>query len=141
MLRLVIDTDVMVAAFESAKGASRQLVTAVLERRVVLLLSTSLMLEYEDVLIRPESLARSKLTAPEVLDVLDELAGLCAPVGFDYRWRPAAHDAGDDLVIETAVNGSAHVIATFNVKDMVAGARAFGIPVERPALVLKRIET
>ena len=140
MLRVVIDTDVMVAAFESATGASRRLVSDVLDDRVTLLLSTSLMLEYEDVLTRPETLARSNLTAGEVLEVLDELARLCTPVGFDYRWRPAARDADDDLVLETAINGLADVIATFNAKDMAAGAKMFGILVERPVVVIRRIE-
>jgi putative PIN family toxin of toxin-antitoxin system len=139
ILRIVIDTDVMVAAFESAYGASRQLVVDVLDGRAILLLSTSLMLEYEDVLTRPETLARSKLTVAEVLEVLDELARLCTPVAFDYRWRPAARDADDDLVLETAINGSADVIASFNTRDMITGAQTFGIPVERPAVVLRRI--
>jgi putative PIN family toxin of toxin-antitoxin system len=138
MLRVVIDTDVIVASFESATGASRQLVTDVLDGRLTLLLSTSLMIEYEDVLTRPETLARSRLTVAEILEVLDELSRFCAPVGFDYRSRPVAHDADDDLVLETAINGSADVIATFNIKDMAAGARVFGIEVERPAATIKR---
>lgn len=139
-MRVVIDTNVMVAAFESATGASRQLISEVLEGRVTLLLSTSLMLEYEDVLTRPETLERSNLTVAEVLEVLNEFARLCVPVGFDYRWRPAALDTDDDLVLETAVNGSADVIATFNIKDMVAAAKLFGIQVERPVAVIRRIE-
>jgi hypothetical protein len=61
------------------------------------------------------------------------------PAPFDFRWRPVAHDANDDAVLETANNGSANVIATFNVKDIAAGARTFGIPAERPAQVLGRI--
>jgi putative PIN family toxin of toxin-antitoxin system len=140
MLRVVVDTDVMVAAFESAAGASRQLLLDVLDGRVALLLSTSLMLEYEAVLTRPETLQRSGLTIAEVIEVLDELAFRCVPVAFDYRWRPAARDADDDLVLETAINGAADVVATFNVSDMAAGAAAFGIAVERPALMLRRIE-
>jgi putative PIN family toxin of toxin-antitoxin system len=139
MLRIVIDTDVMVAAVESATGASRQLVTDVLDGRATLLLSTSLMLEYEDVLARPQTLTRSHLTIQDIRDVLDELAALCKPVAFDYRWKPAARDAGDDLVLETAINGFADVIATFNTRDMIVAAGGFGIAVERPALVLKRI--
>jgi hypothetical protein len=60
-------------------------------------------------------------------------------VAFDYRWRPVARDADDDLVLETAVNGNADAIASFNVGDMAAGAARFGIAVERPASVLRRI--
>jgi predicted nucleic acid-binding protein len=59
--------------------------------------------------------------AAAVLTVLDELAGICVPVALDYRWRPAATDPDDDMVIETAVNGGAEVIATFSIEDMRAG--------------------
>lgn len=130
----------MVAAVGSATGASRQLVIDVLDGRITMLLSASLMIEYEAVLSRPETLARSGITVEEVIEVLDELALRCTPVAFDYRWRPAAKDPDDDVVLETAVNGSADVIATFNVKDMAEAGAAFGIAVERPALVLRRIE-
>ena len=56
--------------------------------------------------------------------MLDELAGLCVPVTFDYRWRPQARDPDDDLVLETAINGAADVIASFNVADMHAASLA-----------------
>jgi putative PIN family toxin of toxin-antitoxin system len=139
MLRLVIDTDVMVAAFESASGASRQLVIDVLDGKAELLMSVGLMLEYEAVLTRSAHLARSGLSIADVLEALDDFADRCIPVSFEYRWRPAARDADDDLVIETAINGSADVIATFNISDMIMGAEEFGIAVERPSAVLRRI--
>jgi putative PIN family toxin of toxin-antitoxin system len=139
MNRVVVDTDVMVAAFDSPTGASRQLLIEILDGKAKLLLSTSLMLEYEAVLTRPRILKLSGIEAEEVLAVLDELAGLCQPVAFDFRWRPTAADADDDLVLETAINGNAEVIASFNVRHMAAGAARFGIAVERPAAVLRRI--
>jgi putative PIN family toxin of toxin-antitoxin system len=139
-LRVVLDTDVMVAGLASAAGASRRLLLAALDGEVRLLLSTPLLLEYEAVLTRPAVLARAGVSAEEVLAVLDELAGVCAAVAFDYRWRPQARDPDDDLVLETAVNGGADVIATFNVADMQAGAWRFGIAVERPGAVVRRIQ-
>lgn len=138
-LRVVIDTDVMVAAFVSGAGASRRLLLAALDGEISLLLSTPLLIEYETVLTRPAMLHLAGVTVADVVDVLDELAGLCSVVAFDYRWRPQARDPDDDLVIETAVNGGADVIASFNVADMADGARRFGIVVERPALVARRI--
>jgi putative PIN family toxin of toxin-antitoxin system len=140
MTRVVIDTDVMVAAFDSPSGAARQLVMGVLDGRVKLLLSTSLLLEYEAVLTRPAVLTMIGIGAGEVLAVLDELAGLCLPVAFDYRWRPTASDADDDLVLETAINGNVDAIVTFNVRHMAVGAARFGIVVERPAATLRRIK-
>jgi len=55
----VLDTDVMVAALRSDRGASRQLLLAALDRQFELLLSVPLILEYEAVLTRPEHLARA----------------------------------------------------------------------------------
>jgi putative PIN family toxin of toxin-antitoxin system len=141
MFKIVVDTDVMVAAFERATGASRQVVLDIVGGKAVLLLSTSLLLEYEAVLTRRENLARSGLSSDAVIEVLDDLVRGCGAVVFDYRWRPMARDADDDLVLETAINGGADVIATFNIADMVEGATRFGIPVERPALVLRRLRT
>jgi hypothetical protein len=43
------------------------------------------------------------------------------------------------MVIETAINGGADVIATFNIDDMRAGAARYGIAVERPAAILWRL--
>jgi putative PIN family toxin of toxin-antitoxin system len=139
ILRVVLDTDVMVAGFVSSSGASRQLLLAALDEELRLLLSTPLILEYEAVLTRASVLEMASISAEEVLAVLDEVAGVCVPVAFDFRIRPGARDPDDDLVLETAVNGGADVIVTFNLADLRDGAARFGIPVERPANVLRRM--
>ena len=141
MMRLVLDTDVLYAGIRSAEGASRQLLLAFLDRRAELLLSTSLLVEYEAVLTRTAFLDETGLQAATVLAILDDLAGLCVPVAFDYRWRPAARDANDDLVLETAINGGADAIATFNLADLADGAARFGILAARPAALLKRLSS
>jgi putative PIN family toxin of toxin-antitoxin system len=138
-LRVVLDTDVVVAGFTSAAGASRRLLLAALDRELVLLLSTPLILEYEAVLTRAPVLRMAGIMAEEARTVLDGLAGVCAPVVFDFRIRPGARDPDDDLVLETAVNGGADAIATFNLADLRDGAARFGIPAERPGAVLRRM--
>ena len=140
MLRLVLDTDVVFAAFHSSAGASRRLLLEILDGKALLLLSATLMVEYEAVLTRPGNLKKFGIGVADVLSVLDEIAGLCVPVAFDYRWRPGAADPDDDLVLETAINGAANAIASFNLADMSAGAVPFGIAVERPVDILRRIE-
>jgi putative PIN family toxin of toxin-antitoxin system len=137
MMRLVLDTDVLYAGIRSGKGASRQLLMAILDRRAEILLSTSLIVEYEAVLTRPAFLAETGIAAEDILAILDDLAGLCVPVAFDYRWRPLSRDANDDLVLETAINGGANAIATFNVADIADGAARFNILAARPAALLK----
>jgi putative PIN family toxin of toxin-antitoxin system len=141
MMRLVLDTDVLYAGIRSAEGASRQLLLAILDRHAELLLSTSLLVEYEAVLTRAAFLDETGLQADAVLAILDDLAGLCVPVAFDYRWRPAARDPNDDLVLETAINGGADAIATFNLADLADGAARFGILAARPSALLKRLSS
>jgi predicted nucleic acid-binding protein len=46
-VRVVLDTDVMVAALRSAHGASRRCLLLGLERRITLVVSTPLLLGYE----------------------------------------------------------------------------------------------
>jgi putative PIN family toxin of toxin-antitoxin system len=121
-MRVVLDTDVLYAGIRSAKGASRQLLMAILDRRAEILLSTSLIVEHEAALTRPAFLAETDIAAEDILAILDDLAGLCVPVGFDYRWRPLSRDANDDLVLETAINSGANAIATFNIADIADGA-------------------
>ena len=138
-MTVVIDTDVMVAALESPSGASRAVLLAVIDRRIRMACSPSLLFEYESVLTRPHILARAKVSTKDVEELLDEVSALCIPVAFDYRWRPIAEDPDDDLVIETAVNGGVNFITTFNLRDIRTGAARFGIPAVRPAELLRRI--
>jgi putative PIN family toxin of toxin-antitoxin system len=107
MLRVVIDTDVLLSAFISPAGASRQLVLEALDDKFALLLSTPLLVEYESVLLQPPHLAQARAAAGDVNEILDALAGLCIPVVFDYNWRPTGAHADDELVVETAINGHA----------------------------------
>ncbi len=129
---LVLDTDVLVAALRSDQGASRQLLLAALDRRFDLLLSVPLMLEYEAALTRPEHLAACGISAGEVERVLDDLVSVATPVRLAFRWRPKLHDANDDMVLETAVNGSADAIVTFNRRDFEIARREFDFAVILP---------
>lgn len=135
----MLDTDVLVAAFRSDSGASRQLLYAALDHRFELLLSVPLMLEYEAVLKRPEQLAASGLTDGEVDRVLDDLASVAKPVRLAYRWRPQLTDPNDDMVLETAVNGNADAIVTFNLRDFRETSRSFDCTVILPLVALRKM--
>jgi predicted nucleic acid-binding protein len=70
-MRVVLDTDVLVAALRSGHDDSRQLLLAALDRRLVMLVWVPLMIEYEAVMTRPEHLAAAGLTAQSVNIILD----------------------------------------------------------------------
>ena len=139
MLFCVLDTDVLVAAFRSDAGASRAVLREALARRFQLLLSVPLMLEYEAVLTRPEQLAVSGATKSDVDAVLNEMAAVGKAVRLAFRWRPALRDPDDDMVLETAINGQAHAIITFNERDFNPVAAEFGCRVMRPGLFLRML--
>jgi putative PIN family toxin of toxin-antitoxin system len=139
MVRLVLDTDVMVAAVTSATGASRALLRKALAGDIELAVSTGLFLEYEAVLLRPARLAAASAHENTIVALLDAVAAIAAPVALDYRWRPSGADPDDELVLESAVNGYADGIATFNVRHLRMAGRRFGPLVDRPGPLLRRI--
>ena len=138
-MRLVLDADVLVAAFRSERGASRELLIAALDERFVLLASTAIWLEYEAVLTRPLQLTAMRLTAAEVRDVLAALAVVAEPVPIHFLWRPVLADAEDEHVLDLAMNGRADMLVTFNQDDFREASRTFQIEVVTPATALQRL--
>jgi len=130
----------MVAAFRSDRGASRRLLLMALEGGFELLASVPLMIEYEAVLTRQEHLEEIGLDMGEVNAVLDALARVCRPVALRFLWRPRLKDPADEMVLETAVNGGADWLVTFDVRHLAAGARDFGIRVIRPSEAWKQVQ-
>jgi putative PIN family toxin of toxin-antitoxin system len=139
-VRLVLDTDVVVAAMRSPRGASAELLRRIDGGEAVMLLTVALALEYEAVCTLPEHRLASGLSASEVGAYVDGLIELAEPVRAFFRWRPQLRDPGDELVLEAAVNGQADAIVTFNEKHLSEARRAFGIEVIRPADALRRVK-
>lgn len=138
-MKVVLDTDVMVAALRSATGASRRILLAGIDRRISLLLSTTLLFEYEDVLKRENHLDAAGATAGDVDVILDMMASKAELVEMHYLWRPQLSDAADEMVLETAVNGGADFLVTFNARDFGAVPSKFGITVVLPRDLIGRL--
>lgn len=130
-MRVVLDTDVVVAGLRSRQGASRAWLRAVLLREVELVLSVPLVLQYEAVLLRPRTLAAIAGSAERVGRLLDELCAVARPCEISFLWRPMLRDPDDEMVLEAAVQGGADRLLTFNQRDF-AGAERLGMVVERP---------
>ena len=139
MKAYVLDTDVLVAAFRSDAGASRWLLEAARGRRFKLLLSVPLMLEYESVLTHPEHLAASGASAEDVSAVLDELASVGERVELAVRLRPMLSDPNNEMVLQTAINGRADAIVTFNERDFRRVAGRFRCSVLRPVEAVRQL--
>jgi predicted nucleic acid-binding protein len=104
-----------------------------------MLATPALFLEYEEVIGRAEHREVHGLT-PERLDAfLIGLAGIIEPVRIFYQWRPQMNDVDDEMVLETALNGRADLIATHNVTDFVSAASKFDLRVVHPAALVREV--
>ena len=136
-MRFVIDTDVVVAATRSPQGASAAILVAAIDKRVTLLMSVPLVIEYEAVCGRAEHRLAAGLEENEVGVFLDGLVALGEPVESHFLWRPQLRDPSDEMVLEAAVNGQADAIVTFNIRDFGVAPEKFGVAVQRPAEALR----
>jgi putative PIN family toxin of toxin-antitoxin system len=138
-MRVVLDTDVIVAAFRSPSGASAALLEAALDQRITLVASVALVLEYEAVCMRDEHLAAAGLRVDQAVVFLDAVAALVQPVESHFVWRPQLRDPSDEMVLEAAVNGQADTIVTFNLRDFGAAPGRFGLRLQLPRDALRRV--
>ena len=139
--RVVLDTNVLVAASRSRNGASFALLLALKNRQftALALASVPLMLEYEAVLKRPEQLAVSKRTDATTDAFLDALSLFIEPIHLHYLWRPQLRDPADEMVLETALNGRADVLVTLNIADFIPASH-FRLPVLTPGAFLRLLQ-
>jgi putative PIN family toxin of toxin-antitoxin system len=138
-MRFVLDTSVLVAAVRSSSGASAELIRQVFAGNVVIPASVLLFLEYEEVLTRGEHLAGAGATAEEMIILLDALAERIDAVKIKFLWRPQLRDADDEMVLETAINGQADAIVTFNRRDFAVHAEQFGIAILTPGEAIGKL--
>jgi putative PIN family toxin of toxin-antitoxin system len=138
-MRLVVDTDVVVAALRSPSGASAALLVLLLQERATMLLSVALALEYEAISVIAEHRLVTRARLRDVENMIDALVAISEPVEVHYRWQPQLSDAGDEMILEAAVNGQADAIVTFNRRDYGAAPSHFGIAILSPAEALRRI--
>lgn len=140
-MRLVLDTNVVVAAMLSRRGASAELIRVAVRGRVTLIGTLPLALEYLEVCARPDVRARSSVSEAEAARFANEVAALLSAVDVRFRWRPAGPDPDDDHVVEAALNGAADAIVTFNSRDFAEASHRFNLPVLAPADIIRGLES
>ncbi|MDX3925971.1 MAG: putative toxin-antitoxin system toxin component, PIN family [Shinella sp.] len=137
-MRLVLDTNVIVAAFRSRNGASNLLLRFADRGMVTPLCSTALFLEYEAVLSREETRQATGHSVSDVASVMSALAAIAEGVDISFRTRPMLADVADEMVLEAALNGQAEAIVTHNMKDF-RPALELGVTVMTPGEIVRRL--
>ena len=139
-MKLVLDTDVVVAGMRSPRGASAALLRAARQNRVTLLANVALVLEYESVCHELEHRAASGLTVREIDVFLSAVIAMAEPVETHFLWRSQLRDSDDEMVLEAAVNGHADAIVTFNIRDFGTAPSRFAVELLLPRQAITRIK-
>lgn len=134
--RIVLDTNVLVSALRSKRGASYRLLMRIGTDCYEPAISVPLVLEYEAAAKR--LVKDTRLTARDIEAVIDYICAQAVASKVFYLWRPLLRDPKDDMVLEAAVAAGCTHIVTFNCRDF-AGAERFGIKVLRPQAFLAEI--
>ena len=133
---IVIDTNVVIAALRSKKGASYKLLSLVGTKRFKTHDSVALVLEYEDVIQRYR--VELGLSQDDVSDLVDSLCSLAEHHKIYFLWRPSLPDANDELILELAVSAQCDYIVTHNLSDF-KGVEKFGVKAVTPGAFLRII--
>ncbi len=141
MLRVVLDTSVIVAALRSARGASNALLALVAEQTIKPLVTTALFLEYEDVLSRAEHRLATGMSEVDIEGFLAAFASAAEGVELHFLWRPQLRDPADEMVLEAAINGQADALVTHNARDFAEAAARFGLRIVTPGELLRELKS
>jgi predicted nucleic acid-binding protein len=127
LLRIVVDTNVVFEGLTKQGGASGLIIDAWLAGLMVVCVSNALAYEYDDVLSRKLSEERWSSVQP----VLGQLLHVAQYTNIYFSWRPTSPDAGDDLVIDCAMNAG-EIVVTSNIRDFWGARDSLGLWIMTP---------
>ncbi len=134
MVRVVVDTNVLVSALVG-HGKPRRLVLKLMERRSIVL-SPQMLAELTDVLSREKF---KDLEAPQVDRFIASIVRTSKIARLGSRFKVVATDPSDDIVLETAYSGKARYIVTGD-KHLLALKKFKGIQIVKVAEILEIIK-
>ena len=114
-VRIVIDTNIFIAALRNNRGASFHLLRLIGTGHFSNSISVPLLLEYESIALR--CLDQTNLEKTDIDDILDYICQASEKHKINYLWRPFLQDPKDDFILELAIKSKSNYIITFNKKD------------------------
>lgn len=124
-MKYLLDTNILIAALRSRRGASHALIRLVLQGKMPIVMHHKLLAEYRDVLTRPSILDSLVFSWEEIEKIVARMVVEATEVKVNYLWRPNLKDEGDNFVMEIAVAASPCTLVTHNLRDFKAGELQF----------------
>lgn len=134
--RIVIDTNVIISALRSNKGASFLLLQLIDSGKFEVNVSVPLVFEYEALAKR--FLHEINLNSHDIEAIINYICKVSHHQKIHYLWRPLLKDPQDDMILELAVASGSDFIITFNKIDF-SKASQFGILSLTPQEFLRKI--
>jgi len=101
--------------------------------------SVPLALEFEEVLLRSKNREKYDYFSHEDIRlIISDIVNMSYRTKLHFLWRPFLKDSFDDKVLETAVNGQAKAIITYNTKDFAGVKKYFDIDILTPAELFEK---
>jgi predicted nucleic acid-binding protein len=138
-IRVVFDTNVLVAGARSRQGASFALINSIPSAEFQLCLSVGLYVEWQAVMTRSENLPPGQ-TENDALGFLRYLASQAHLQEVHFLWRPFLPDPNDDMILELAFAAGCRYIVTHNVKDF-HGSEELGVTAITPRDFLQLVRS
>lgn len=134
--RAIMDTNVLYSGLRSQRGASFSLLRALRAGRWQLVLSNTLLAEYEEVLSRNQSVLG--LDRTQVADVLDALCAAAEKMSVPTPWTPLSPDADDEAILQLAKAARTEYIVTHNTRHFTRAAE-IGVQVMQPGAFMAEL--
>lgn len=141
IMKIVVDTNVILAALMSQKGVSNKFLVWLFKNKTkVNIVSNTLVTEYEAVILRDDNLVLyPQFSKEELRSFVDDVCLISHHQKINFLWRPYLKDYKDDMVLETAFNGNADYIVTYNSKDFQNVYENFKIKIFTPKEFLELV--
>ena len=141
-IKVVVDTNVLVAGLISGKGPNREVLRHCLLGELQPFVGNALYLEYQDLLNWEPIQLLCKQTSVSLIEFLDGFAQVCTPIDARYLWRPNLKDEADNHLVELAIAAGATYIITNNTADFArAELIQLGYEVITPEHLLRLIKS
>jgi len=131
-----MDTNVLVAAFRSRRGASFELLQRLRRGEWTTMLSNHLLYDYEELLMRDDEL---RLSSADVDSILNFVCARGEEWPLTPGWTPVLPDADAEPLVQLAHESGALLLVSFNTRHLLP-SEALGVRVLKPAEFLSMLK-